>query len=66
MKTLISCGCPGSPSRISEPLIILEISFASIVAPGKVLSGLIKRIDSQLRVYSIDTPEGLSEVICLK
>lgn len=34
--------------------------------PGKVLSGLIKRIDSQLRVYSIDTPEGLSEVICLK
>lgn len=25
-ETLISCGCPGSPSRISEPLIILEAS----------------------------------------
>jgi [acyl-carrier-protein] S-malonyltransferase len=34
--------------------------------PGKVLSGLIKRIDNTLHVYNMDTPTSLSEILCLK
>lgn len=34
--------------------------------PGKVLSGLIKRIDNTLQVYNMDTPTSLSEILCLK
>jgi len=33
--------------------------------PGKVLAGLIKRIDSGLAVYNTDTPEGVNEILCL-
>lgn len=34
--------------------------------PGKVLAGLIKRIDSGLRVFNMDTPQGVSETLCLE
>jgi [acyl-carrier-protein] S-malonyltransferase len=34
--------------------------------PAKVLSGLIKRIDSDIYLNNMDTPESLSEIACLQ
>src|SRR5204863_7684274 len=33
------------------------------IGPGKVLAGLIRRIDKSLRVYSVEDPTGLKAVL---
>ena len=33
------------------------------IGPGKVLSGLVRRIDKTLRVYSVEDPAGLQAVL---
>jgi [acyl-carrier-protein] S-malonyltransferase len=33
------------------------------IGPGKVLSGLVRRIDKTLRAYSVEDPAGLQAVL---
>lgn len=55
-----------SPVRWTDSIQLLVeegVGVASECGSGKILAGLAKRIDRSLKVFSLDTPEGLDEAL---
>lgn len=50
-------------TRSVETMVGMGVSQCVECGPGKVLSGLVRRIDKSLDCYSIETPEGLKSTL---
>ncbi len=51
--------------RTIERMVALGVTLAIELGPGKVLSGLVRRIDRRIKLLNVGTPEGIEQVPAL-